>query len=111
MKITINGHNDDTVEFQGIESFGRFYNPTSNPIKFAGNLVDPEGNGIRIIAIYDNMSWESSSSWSFALGEVSPDDNYPDWDICMESADNPGMIVTIEAPDGTVLIPDDLFLN
>jgi hypothetical protein len=108
MDINITGASDDLIEFDGVPDYDEFCNSGSSPIKFSGNLIAPDGSGVRVIVIYDSQGPESSGCWSVAVGKIDEDTDYPEWPTVVSKGDRDyNTLVTVEAPDGTILIPDE----
>lgn len=111
MDIRITGGSDDLIEFEGIPEYDEFCNAGTSSIKFSGNLIAPDDSGVRVIVIYDSEGRESSGCWSIAVGKIDEDTEYPEWPIMVSKGDrNYNTLMTIEAPDGTILIPDAKYL-
>lgn len=112
MDITVTGASDDLIEFDGVPDYDEFCNAGTSPIKFSGNLIAPDGSGVRVIVIYDSEGKESSGCWAIAVGKINEDIDYPEWPTIVSQGDrNYNTTVTIEAPDGTILVPDEKYLN
>lgn len=111
MDILITGASDDLIEFEGVPDYDEFCNSGTSPIKFSGNLVAPDGSGVRVIVIYDSHGKQSSGCWFVAVGKIDEDIDYPNWPTVISEGDRPyNTLVTIEAPDGTALVPDEQYL-
>lgn len=111
MDINITGGSDDLIEFDGVPDYDEFCNAGISPIKFSGNLIAPDGSGVRVIVIYDCQGEEASGCWSVAVGKIDEDTAYPEWPTVVSEGDRPyNTLVTIEAPDGTILVPDAKFI-
>lgn len=111
MDIKITGASDDLIEFEGIPEYDEFCNSNNFPIKFSGNLVAPDNSGVRVIVIYDSHGEQASGCWSVSVGKIDEDTAYPEWPIMVTQGDRDyNTLMTIEAPDGTILIPDSKFL-
>lgn len=104
MRIEITGGSDDLIEVSGCEGEDEYCNPESVLVKLSGNLVAPDGAGVRINALYDN------GCWSFSVGLIDEDTPWPGWDMEITEGDRPyNTLLTIDAPEGTRFIVDDKY--
>lgn len=110
LNITFSGSNDDLIDVGGCEGGDEFCNATSNSLKLAGNLIAPDGSGMRVLAFYNQEGRNSSGCWSFALGQVDEETPWPGWKQSIEQSDTfYSVIVRIEAPTGTKFVVDDQY--
>lgn len=104
MLIEITGGSDDLIEVSGCRGGDEFCNPESVLVKLAGNLVAPDGSGIRINALYDN------GCWAFSVGLIDEDIPWPNWDISITEGDRPyNTLMFIDAPEGTEFRVDEKY--
>lgn len=110
MDISISGASDDLVEIDGVPEYDEFCNPSYSSIKFKGNLIAPDGSGVRVIVIYDNDGVGATGCWSVAIGRMDEDAEYPEWPVTILTGDRAyNVTAVIEAPDGTILVPDEYY--
>lgn len=111
MDISITGASDDLIEFDGVPDYDEFCNSSNSPVKFRGNLVAPDKTGVRVIVIYDSEGKQSTGCWYIAVGRLDEDVDYPEWPVTFTEGDRSYNITAIiEAPDGTILVPDEQYL-
>lgn len=101
MKISIYGASDDLVEVQGCEGADEFdtYNTNPSPVAWRGDLRAPDGQAMRVEALYDDV-------WRLAFGQVDEDTPLPEWPLTLrQHPEIPySVLAVIDAPEGTALI-------
>lgn len=104
MRIEITGNNDDLIEVSGCEGEDEYNNSADTLVKLSGNLVAPDGSGVRVHALYEN------GCWSFSVGLLDEDTPWPGWDMTITEGDRAyNTLLSIDAPEGTKFIVDDKF--
>lgn len=102
IEITLSGSSDDLIDVGGCEGGDEFTRPSNSSLKLSGNLIAPDGSGIRVLAFYDQQGVHSSGCWSFALGQLDEEHQWPGWKQTIEQGFNEySALVRIEAPEGT----------
>ena len=104
MEVKIHGSSDDLVDVTGCVGADEFdcYQSgplTPGPLMWRGDLMAPDGSGMRVYGIYDGC-------WHFSVGKVSEDVPLSTWPIRFPTDDLPNYYTTvlaIDAPEGTMI--------
>lgn len=96
--LIFSGYSDDLIELDGDMS-DEFTAASEGDVLYVANIVDGDGNGLRLSAIYDD-----NGCWSFAVGRLDEGTELPDWEIEMgASSTGYSTQVSINAPDDVVI--------
>jgi len=94
--LTIYGHSDDLVEFEGAirQEFDCYDTP------WTGKLIAPDGDGLLINALYGK-----NGTWMIGAGPLDEDQPMPAWPMTLaNSADcRYSAALTLEVPDGVTV--------